>query len=223
MKKNYVKIQSLKKVTHDVMQFTTDKPSDYLFVPGQAAEIAINKEGWQDEKRPFTFTSLPDDSYLEFTTKVYPSHNGVTNQLAQAKVNDGLILHEVFGTIRYEGEGVFIAGGAGVTPFISIFKQLQKTHQTGNNKLIFSNKTKADIILKEYFKTILGNNFINILSEEKTAEYPFGRITKEFLSAHVNSINQKFYICGPDPMMDAVEEQLMSLQVSPASIIKEQF
>ena len=223
MKKYYLKIRSLQKINHDVIQWTTDKPVNYTFIPGQATEIALNKEGWQEERRPFTFTSLPDDSYLQFTTKLYPSHNGVTNQLAQAKENDEVILHEVFGTIKYEGEGVFIAGGAGITPFISIFKQLEKTLQIGNNKLIFSNKTKEDIILAEYFKAVLANNFINILSEEKTTEYPYGRITKEFLSAHINSVNQKFYICGPDPMMEAVEEQLMSLQVSPDAIVKEQF
>src|SRR3954471_24835305 len=128
MKRHFVRIQSIRKITHDVIQLKTDRPLNYEFTPGQAAEIALNNEKWQDEKRPFTFTSLPEDNFLEFTIKVYPSHNGVTNQLAQAKENDELLLYEVFGTIRYEGEGVFIAGGAGVTPFISIFKQLKKTN-----------------------------------------------------------------------------------------------
>jgi ferredoxin-NADP reductase len=223
MEKHYVKIRALHHVTHDVVQFRTDKPLDYSFIPGQATEVSINKPPWQDEKRPFTFTSLPDDDFLEFTTKVYPEHNGVTNQLLNCRADEELIIHDVWGTIAYKGEGVFIAGGAGVTPFISIFKQLSKENKIENNKLIFSNKTKADIILEEYFKTILGNNFINILSEEKTQEYSFGRITKEFLAEHITSINQKFYICGPEPMMDVVEEQLKSLQVDPTSIIKEQF
>lgn len=183
----------------------------------------MNKEGWRDEKRPFTFTSLPDDNYLEFTIKTYPSHRGVTDQLSQSKVNDELILHEVFGTIEFKGEGVFIAGGAGVTPFISIFKQLESLHQIGNNKLIFANNTKADIILEPYFSKLLGSNFINILSDETTINYAHGRITKESLSKYVDGQKQMFYICGTEPMMDAVEEQLISLQVSPDLIVKEQF
>ena len=223
MEKHLVKIKALKKITHDVLQVKIDKPLNYNFVPGQATEVAVNKDGWKEEKRPFTFTSLPEDDYLEFTIKVYSSHNGVTCEILKCKEQDELILHEVWGTIAYKGEGVFIAGGAGVTPFISIFKQLQKLHQTGNNKLIFANKTKADIILEDYFTEILGSNFINILSEEKTLNYSYGYITREFLSNHIGSINQKFYICGPEPMMDEVEKQLMSLQVDPASIVKEQF
>ena len=120
-----VKIKSIDKVTHDVLQIVTEKPQKYNFTPGQATEISINKNGWKDEKRPFTFTCLPDNDYLEFTIKTYPSHKGVTNELLQLKKNDELILHDVFGAIAYKGEGVFIAGGAGVTPFISIFRYLQ--------------------------------------------------------------------------------------------------
>lgn len=223
MEKHFVQIKSIKKITHDVVSIKTDKPRNYVFVPGQATEISLNKDGWQDEKRPFTFTSLPCDDHLEFTIKTYPSHNGVTHQLLYTKVNEELILHEVFGTIEYKGEGVFIAGGAGVTPFISIFKQLQKVHQINNNKLIFANKTKDDIILNDYFRELLGNNFINILSEEEIENYYNGRITKEFLAEHIGNINQKFYVCGPEPIMDAVEEQFMSLHINPASIVKEQF
>ncbi len=63
MGEHLIKIKSLLNITHDVLQFTTDKPSHYNFVPGQAAEISVNKVGWKDEKRPFTFTSLPDDNF----------------------------------------------------------------------------------------------------------------------------------------------------------------
>ena len=143
MEQHFVKIKSIDKVTHNVLKIVTEKPQAYNFTPGQATEVSINKNGWQDEKRPFTFTCLPDDDYLEFTIKTYPSHKGVTNELLQLKQNDELILHDVFGAIAYKGEGVFIAGGAGVTPFISIFRFLRSKNEVGGNKLIFANKTKG--------------------------------------------------------------------------------
>ena len=146
MEKYYVKIISLEKVTHDVLRVRTERPLNYKFVPGQATEIAVNKKGWEEEKRPFTFTSLPTDDYLEFTIKIYSSHNGVTCEILKCKEQEELILHDVWGTISYQGEGIFIAGGAGVTPFISIFRYLQSTDQLGDNKLLFANKTRADII-----------------------------------------------------------------------------
>ena len=47
-------------------------------------------------------------------------------------------------------------------------------------KLIFANKIKADIIHEKEFKDLLGKNFINILSQEKTNEYAYGLITQIF-------------------------------------------
>lgn len=223
MEQHVVKVRSIEKLTHNVLQIKTDKPSLYTFTPGQATEVGINKAGWEQEKRPFTFTSLPADHYLSFVIKIYEDHNGLTKELLQLKENDDLILHEVFGAISYKGEGIFIAGGAGITPFISIFKCLKAEGRLGQNKLIFANKTKADIILEKEFKNLLGVNFVNILSAEKTTEYAYGYISRDFLSNHVNDSVQKFYLCGPDSMMEAVEKQLVSLGVDQHAIIKEEF
>ena len=222
MEQHLVKIKTIQHIVHDVLKIVTEKPRDYDFNPGQATEIAINKSGWEEKERPFTFTSLPDSDYLEFTIKTYPAHKGVTNQLLQLKKNDELILHEVFGAIAYKGEGVFIAGGAGITPFICIFRYLQSKNKIGNNKLIFANKTKDDIILAQEFKKLLGENFIIILSDEKSDEYANGQITESFLKANIPDFDQQFYVCGPPPMMEAVQKQLANLGVSKDAITTEE-
>jgi len=223
MEQYIVKIKAINKVTHDTLKIVTEKPEQYVFIPGQATEVSINKKEWQNEKRPFTFTCLPGNDYLEFTIKTYPDHKGVTNELLQLNKNDELILHDVFGAIAYKGEGVFIAGGAGVTPFISIFRFLQSKNEVGNNKLIFANKAKADIILEQEFKSLLGKNFINILSDEELDGYAHGYINEEFLKANITDLKNKFYLCGPEPMMEVVEKQLSNLGVEAKSIIKEEF
>jgi ferredoxin-NADP reductase len=223
MKQHIIKIESIDKITPDVLKIVTVKPQNYVFIPGQATEISINKEGWRDKTNPFTFTSLPKENHLEFIIKTYPSHNGATNELLNLKTNDELILHEVFGAISYKGEGVFIAGGAGVTPFISILRELESKEEIGNNTLIFANKTKNDIILEEEFKKLLGDNFHNILSSEKVEGYADGRITKEFIKANSNGMNKLFYLCGPPPMIEAIEKQLADLSVDKKSIVKEEF
>jgi ferredoxin-NADP reductase len=223
MEQHTIKVKSVKLITHDVLQIVTEKPEYLTFTPGQAAEISINKNGWKDEKRPFTFTCLPDDNYLEFTIKTYPQRKSVTNELLHLKKDDELILHDVFGTIEYKGEGVFIAGGAGITPFISIFRYLQSRKEIGNNKLIFANKTKADIILKQEFIMLLGNNFINILSDEKADGYGYGFITRDFLESNIGDLNKYFYVCGPPQMMEALEIFLFNLHIDENLIIKEAF
>ena len=218
-----VKIKSIKKVTHDVLQIQIEKPAALKYHPGQAVDMSINKDGWQEEKRPFTFTSLPGEDYLEFTIKTYPSHNGVTNELLQLAAGDELILDEVFGDIAYKGKGMFIAGGAGITPFIAIFKYLAQKNEVAGNKIIFANKTKADIIHEKEFTEMLNKDFINILSDEKVEEYANGQITEDFIKANSGGINKLFYICGPLPMMEAIEKQLAGLHVDEKSIVKEAF
>ena len=223
MKQHLVKIKLIKNITHDVLQVVTEKPKNYNFTPGQATEVAINRKGWENEKRPFTFTSLPDIDFLEFTIKTYPSQKSVTNTLLQLRINDELILHEVFGTITYKGEGIFIAGGAGVTPFISILRYLKTKNEIGENKLIFANKTKNDIILEHEFQKLLGNNFINILSDEKVNGYMHGHITEDFLKANIGNFDQYFYICGPPPMIESIEKQLENLNVDKKHMVREEF
>jgi ferredoxin-NADP reductase len=221
MKQYIVKIKSIKHITHDVLQLVTEKPLEYNFTPGQATEVSINKHDWKGKKNPFTFTCLPENDFLEFSIKTYPEHKGVTNELLKLKKDDELILHDVFGAISYKGEGVFIAGGAGVTPFISIFRDLHAKNKIGNNKLIFANKTKADILLEQEFTVLLGKNFINILSDEKAEGYANGQITEEFLKTYVNDTTQNVYVCGPPTMMEAVLKQLSNLHISKKTITVE--
>ncbi len=220
---HHVKIKVITKITHDVLKIVTEKPLHFTFTPGQATDVSLNKNGWRNQKRPFSFTSLPENDYLEFTIKVYPSHLGVTNQLPTLQKDQELILHDAFGAIAYKGEGVFIAGGAGVTPFISILRYLQSKNELGANKLIFANKSRADIILVKEFGKMLDKNFINILSEEKTAEYVHGQITEEFLRPHLSGHNKPVYVCGPPPMMEAIEKQLDRLGVDSKLIVREVF
>jgi len=221
MEEFIVKILNIKQITHDVKRFQIEKPAGYSFIPGQATDVSINIPGFRDKKNPFTFTCLNTDPYLEFTIKIYPSHNGVTNELGKLKLGDELIIRDVWGAITYKGKGVFIAGGAGITPFIAILRDLQTRDEIIGNMLLFANKTKADIILEQEFKMILGKYFINILSDEKTDTYFHGIINEDFLKANISDFNRKFYVCGPPPMIDSVLKQLADLGAGENSITLE--
>lgn len=218
MEEHVVKILNIEQVTRDVKRFQVEKPAGYKFVPGQATEVSINIPGLKDEKRPFTFTCLNTAPYLEFTIKIYPSHNGITSELSKLKTGAELIIRDVWGAITYDGQGVFIAGGAGITPFLSIFRDLQDKNKIQGNKLIFANRTRADIILEAELKHLLGNNFINILSEEKAEGYFYGIIDETFLKERIDDFDTKFYVCGPPLMVAAVLKHLASLGVGDKSI-----
>jgi ferredoxin-NADP reductase len=218
---NTLEIKTIEKITPDVLQIRTNKPKGLEFKPGQATELFIKKENWEEQGRPFTFTSLPDDSDLEFVIKTYTSHDGVTDKLLDLKVGDELLQNEIFGNIYFRGEGTFIAGGAGLTPLIAILRDRQRNGGNETNKLIFANKTSKDIILKDELREMLSDRFINILSDEKTEEFAYGHIDESFLKQHIINLNQKFYVCGPDPMIESVVSDLKALGVEAENIIME--
>jgi hypothetical protein len=221
MEHNIVKIITVESITRDVKRFIVEKPTDYKFSAGQATDVSINTPAFKNEKRPFTFTGLNDNEHLEFTIKIYPSHDGITKELEKLKQGDELIIRDAWGAIEYKGEGVFIAGGAGVTPFIAILKQLYKDNKIANNKLIFTNKTENDIILKNEFNKMLGENFINTLTHEKKDGYDNRRIDNIFLEEKIADFSQHFYVCGPPSFVEAMSDTLGNLGAKSDAVVFE--
>jgi ferredoxin-NADP reductase len=221
MEKHIVKVLATDFLTHNVKRFVVEKPARYQYIPGQATDVAINRPELINELRPFTFTSLPDADHLEFIIKIYVGHNGVTEQLAKVKPGDELIVHEVFGAIAYKGSGVFIAGGAGITPFIAIFRHLQNTGQLAGNTLLFANHTPADIILRDELKELLGKHYINIIRNAPSSVSK-NLIDKELLAACISNDTAHYYLCGPDQFMVDMITLLHELDVTNEQIVIEQ-
>lgn len=221
MEKHTVKIIGIQQVTHDVKCFRVEKPAGYTFVPGQATEVSVNKPGWEEEARPFTFTALEDAPWLEFTIKGYADHNGVTHQLHQLAEGDELILRDVWGAIEYKGPGYFIAGGAGITPFIAILRMLHKENKIADNILFFSNKTAADIIYEDELNRILGRNARFTLTREKKEGYENGIINRAFLESRISDFSKHFYVCGPDKMIQDINTALEALGAKPDLLVFE--
>lgn len=215
-----VRILEATAVTHDVRRFRFERPDGYVFTPGQATEVAIDREGWQKKKRPFTFTGLEGDDDLEFTIKIYPAHGGVTRELGTLAPGDALLIGKPWGTIRYTEKGTFIAGGAGVTPFIAILRDLAARGAVEGNRLIFANRTENDIILRQLWESMPGLDTL-FLTDDGSGGHPTGPVDKAFLGAHVNDFDQAFYVCGPPAMVKGVNAALAELGAEPDALIFE--
>ncbi|MBW7868053.1 MAG: flavodoxin reductase [Brumimicrobium sp.] len=220
-----IKVLSIRYTTRDVINILTEKPIGIDFLAGQAANISIHKTGWEHEIRTYAITSTPEDDHFEFNIKIYQEQNGMgfLNQITQLQVGDEFLFHSICGTVTYQGEGVFIAGGAGITPFISMLRSIQKQGKIGNNHLIYANRTQADIIEEDTLQSILGKQYIGILSEEKRDGYEFGFISKELIERLLTDNSQYFYLCGPLPMTNMIEKYLEELGVSEEQIVIERF
>jgi ferredoxin-NADP reductase len=222
MEKHIVKVLTTRMVTHNVKQFDIEKPRGYHFEPGQATDVSINKPGLEDDLHPFTFTALNDWDHLQFTIKIYTDHNGMTNKLQDVNPGDELIIHDVWGAINYKGPGLFIAGGAGVTPFIAIFRQLYKDKKLEGCKLLFANRSAEDIILRDEFDTMLGDDFINVVDKSDDANVKQGRIDKALIAKYIDNDMRFFYVCGPDSFIEAMLGYLKELGKNAEQVVMEQ-
>jgi cytochrome-b5 reductase len=209
-------------VTHDVKRLLLSRPPAFTFEAGQGVELAINRPQWQDEGRPFTPTGLIDDKVLEFTIKRYPAHQGMTRELHTLTPGAELLMSEPFGTISYRGPGVFLAGGAGITPFIAILRAQVRESGLDNHALIFSNKTPADIICEKELRHYLGERCILTCTDAEQARgYEQRRVDKAFLAEKIDNFDQHFYVCGPPGFMEAVTAALKDLGADPQSLVFE--
>ncbi|MHB0974808.1 MAG: FAD-binding oxidoreductase [Thiobacillus sp.] len=208
-------------VTHDVKHFIVSKPAGFSVVPGQGVELAINRPGLREQGRPFTPTGLADDGVLTFTIKAYPAHAGVTQALHGLAPGTELLMSEPFGTIRYQGPGVFIAGGAGITPFLAILRELARKGESGGQTLIFSNKSPRDVICEKELRHLLGERCILTCTGDAAPGYEHRRVDRAFLEEKIGDFKQRFYVCGPPPFMEAINGALAELGASSESLVFE--
>lgn len=221
MAEQSVKILDSIFISHDVKRFTVEKPKGFRFTPGQAVRLALDQPGWTGRKKPFTITSLPSARSLEFIIKLYPERNGLTRQLGLAKAGDHVFLGAPFGAIRYKGPGFFFAGGAGVTPFIAILRDLQKKKQLAGNTLLCSNKTADDLILDKELAGMLGKSYLNIFTRQNVIGFRERRLDRDMIITLVQDFNQYFYVCGPADFVEHVSAILRDLGAKAESIIFE--
>ena len=222
MGKYIVKVLETEYLNLDVKRFVGERPLDYKFIPGQGTEVAINKANWDTQFRAFTFTNLESDTHLEFIVKIYKDHNGVTNELGKVNAGGELIIQEAFGAITYQGPGVFLAGGSGITPFLSIFRKLHKEKTIAGNRLIYSNRTEEDVILVDELNIMLGEQLIYFFSHENTIGFTHHQIDRNYLIEAIRSFDQYFYVCGPEPFVKAISKILVDLGVQANALVVEQ-
>ena len=213
-------LKHIESVTHDTHHLVFDRPEGFEYSAGQGVELRLLKDGWEDEGRPFTPVTLPHEPTLEFVIKSYPDHHGVTEQISVMKAGDEVEIKGPFGAISDQGPGVFIAGGAGITPMIAVLRKRLHDHGTlEGSTLVFANKTEADIIWREKFEAMKGLRTVFVV-DEPGASVPQQRLDRDYLRQHVGP-DSRCYLCGPPPMMAAVREALHDLGVKDDHIVEE--
>jgi len=209
-------------VTHDVKRFLMERPEGFSWTPGQGVEVVIDEPGWRDEEgRPFTPTCLVSDRVLEFTIKRYKDHAGVTDRLHTLQAGAKLLLSKPFGTISYQGAGTFIAAGAGITPFLAIFRQLAADKGLAGSRLFYSNKTPSDVIYENELCHYFDERCLLTCTRANSPGYDDRHIDARYLKEKISDLRQHFYVCGPDAFVEDVNAALAEMGVEAQSLVFE--
>lgn len=232
------KVGEVSRVTHDVWDIQLVPPAgkrvfDYL--PGQFLFVTLLRgRGLPAEEHPFTISSSP---VHRDSVRITPKESGdYTSTIGQTREGDRAVVIAPYGRFSFTLDGiadrlVFIAGGIGITPMMSMLRFLRDTGDDRKVLLVYANRTAEDIAFREELQAMVeGPNapsleIINVLSRpdpswEGETGYVDGERLRKMVSSTAGSV---FYVCGPPPMMRMVEGELRAMGVSKKDIHMERF
>ncbi len=241
-------LSDAEKETHDTNTFYFKREgaidSFRQRLPGQFAVIRYFKSGKWSEPRPFTISSEPGSDGFSLTIK---KTGKFTSGIHSLEKGTKVLCEGPYGIFyphfKREKKLVLIAGGVGVTPFLSILRHINKTKEDCDVTLLWSLKTREDIIAKDELEKIFTElkgrlKIIIILTREKKPEpgkesevlqsdnfvYEYGRMNEKNIEKYIKGDDSSVYLCGPQQMQVFVLAALKKYPgMKPASVKREMF
>lgn len=203
----------------------------FRFKPGQFAWLTLWNSPYAITEHPFSFSSsAARTGELTLTIKELGDFTATIKQVepGQRAYLDGP--YGVFSVDRNIAPGyVFIAGGIGITPIMSMLRTLADRGDERPLMLIYANNTWDEVIFREELEqlgTRLQLQIIHVLNEpDDSWDGERGYVNAEILERYVPKQHDEvdYFICGPDVMMDAVEEALAKVGVSLGQMHSERY
>jgi predicted ferric reductase len=202
------------------------------FKPGQFAWLTLRGSPWHIKEHPFSFSSsAAHQERLEFTIKEL---GDFTRTIKKTQVGEIAYLdgpYGVFSVDQYpDAPGfVFIAGGVGGAPIVSMLRTLADRHEQRPLWFIYGNDRWDDVIFGEELESLqecLDLHLVHVLRNPATDwQGESGIITPELLQKVLPADAQEieYFLCGPKPMSDAVQRGLVDLHVPAGKVHFELF
>ncbi len=208
IKANIIKI---KQETPTVKIITLKPEEKIYFVPGQFLNLII--ENPKKIIRPYSIASNSIKQEIEFIIRSTPDGKMTNHLETNLKKGDTVKLTGPFGLFKLKKakEYLFIAGGSGIAPIISMMRSLKN-----NYTLIYSERTKNEIICHNELK----NSIITLTRDSWKGKT--GRINKQLIKENLNS-ESLIYICGPPAFVDQMKKLIIELNVNPERIHIEKY
>jgi len=219
------RVTGLEKATRDTWTVTLERVKGRMpaFHPGQFAFFRFRSAFLSPEEHPFTIASSPHESrVLQLTIREsgdWTRHVGGIHIGDQALMDGpyGLFGPWAYGDVK---KRVFIAGGVGITPFLSLLRTEVREGEGGKTLLIWSNRSREDAPcldeVTRLARELIGFDFVPVFTREASASERSGRVDLDFLKRRISDLDAGVvvFLCGPPGMMRSVREALKVLGFS---------
>ena len=235
-------IKEVQRETSSAVSILFNVPSElkpnYTFIAGQYLNLRLTLDG-KEIRRAYSICSSPESGELRIAVKAVK--NGAFSQFANTKLKSGDILEvgKPEGKFTFEPQGdrqknygAFVAG-SGITPVISILKSVLKSEPQSSFVLVYGNKSPEETIFHQELHDLqsqyTGRLFVHyVFSQAKVDGELFGRIDKSVVNFVLNNKHKeltfdKFYLCGPEEMINTVSAVLKEHNVAEKNIKFELF
>lgn len=191
------------------------------FRAGQYLSLKLPIEG-SFVTRPYSISSGPSwtkEGKIAITVKSNPSGFAAEWMLKNFKVGDAVIASAPEGQFFYENlrdskNVVALAGGSGITPFLSMAYALRDGDEDFNLTILFGSKTEADILFKKELDDIAAAcskvKVVHVLSDEEKEGYEHGFITADLIKKYAAD-DTSIFVCGPEAMYRFVKSEIEKL------------
>lgn len=224
-------------IANGTMAFYFSKPDNFSYQPGQHASLnMVNPKETDSEgnSRTFSFISIPADSEMAFATRMRDTafkrnlKNNTLNQEFEIKDPRGSMVLPV----DTKRQLVFLAGGIGITPFMSMIRYSASIQFPHKIFFFYSNRTREDAPFIEELQQIAGRfanfKFIPTWTKKRPAdqetEGESGYITSEILHKYIKDLgNSIYYVAGPSIMVKGMTNILQAAGIGFVFIKSEDF
>lgn len=233
-----VKLKERRQETPDIMTFVFDlAKQNYLYIAGQFAFFELDNLRFEDprgKRRHFTLSSSPtEDGIVQFTTRLRGF--GLKETLRQAPLGLEVELEGARGRFclpeSADAPIVLLGGGIGVTPFRSMLRYAADELLPHQITMLYAAASPDHLAFRREFELVPQEHpnikivlTVTDASNDSTWQGERGRIDAAKIQKYVADIpNSIFYTCGPPPMVQAMEELLISINIPGERIRLERF
>ena len=231
------KLKSREQVAEGTMAFHFEKPAGFAFQGGQTVDMTmLNPPETDDEGnvRTFSIASPPFENELVFATRMRDS--AFKRSLKSVPLGTELKIDGPMGSFtlhkNVKKPAVFLAGGIGITPFMSIVAQAAHDRLPHQLYLFFSNHRPEDAPFLDFLRRLEKDNpnyhFVPTMTAMEKSQRPWqgeqGFINRTMLIKYLNNLNGPiYYLAGPPAMVAAMRKTLLDTKVDEDDIRTEEF